>query len=868
MRWYIGARAAVRCASSSSDGPRAPPHAPRAARPAPPPSRGFLQPQLKLPLRLPPQVRTKPGFKVGSKVGLLQEGEEVRVLELHSSGAYLRIGSMGTWREGLEPRGWVPVASMELAVQSSLEGKENATSPCLAKKKRQKSFVSPAKIMPTSTQTPRPTSDGLLAAQRTIGAASLAPTLFDDCGRPSSHPEHGAPGPTRTLSDNEVEVCFETRGSLGIAFCKQAGKVVIREVIAGSAADQLRHATSSSAGAAHGLRPGMVLRSVQGQPVAALGFAASMSLLSSAPRPLSLEFEKELVKPLTPTKATGRSVTAACDAFFVAGMHTGKNAAVQMAELAREYVANGAKLLLSAGNLAEDVAVPTHVQRSQVADTVELVRQAELHFVSALRLAPANHAALTLLTEAEKLLVDLDHRSDAADEGIKRTGSGGVKRTTSDAGLAGTADTGPQDISVTAELSMLLAAPDQSGPGAETSEPDSIKTLLAQLKALDRDSSTTQDGAEMAADNSMSSSLSVGSLWSAIDATVPMAQLLLDLQVLELEDELELLSSGTLPTPTGAVATPASVRRSSSSSSSSSSVLCTPKAPEPITEADSVPIDAMDFTTMMASWRLSSSPGAPAVQQTAASSEIYSADCAASPTTSDASRISRSASPSAALEQDIVEFEQQLDSVAAARSPMADSSMLAPCSPPAIIALPRSSGDQMEEELISFCHADSLAAADDEPVSRPAWHLCSPSDVLISPVTAALQKGRGPSLMATAQRRLEMKSERDLMAIEPPDNVVQSVDAEDTVTQHQPAKQPRLNLTHANMPPPPGLAPPGVASTPKAAPSITAPTVLTEYTQSSVCTRTVVPKLLSNSPCLLMFVRLILQPASWSALRV
>ena len=81
------------------------------------------------------------------------------------------------------------------------------------------------------------------------------------------------------------------------------------------------------------------------------------------------------------------------------------------------------------------------------------------------------------------------------------------------------------------------------------------------------------------------------------------------------------------------------------------------------------------------------------------------------------------------------------------------------------------------------------------------------------------------------------------MAIEPPDNVVQSVDAEDTVTQHQPAKQPRLNLTHANMPPPPGLAPPGVASTPKAAPSITAPTVLTEHTQSSVCTRTVVPKI-------------------------
>ena len=121
-----------------------------------------------------------------------------------------------------------------------------------------------------------------------------------------------------------------------------------------------------------------------------------------------------------------------------------------MAELAREYVANGAKLLLSVENLAEDVAVPTNLQLSEVMNKVEVVRQAELHFVSALRLAPANAAALTLLTEAEKILADLKRRSDSA-ERIKRTGSGGVKRTTSDAGLAGTTDTDTLEISVTAE---------------------------------------------------------------------------------------------------------------------------------------------------------------------------------------------------------------------------------------------------------------------------------------------------------------------------------------------------------------------------------------------------------------------------------
>ena len=78
---------------------------------------------------------------------------------------------------------------------------------------------------------------------------------------------------------------------------------------------------------------------------------------------------------------------------------------------------------------------------------------------------------------------------------------------------------------------------------------------------------------------------------------------------------------------------------------------------------------------------------------------------------SDASRISRSASPSAVLEQDIVDFEQQLDSVAATRSPKVDpeSSMQTPCSPPAIVApqiFPRSSNDasETEEELVGFSH--------------------------------------------------------------------------------------------------------------------------------------------------------------------
>ena len=51
--------------------------------------------------------------------------------------------------------------------------------------------------------------------------------------------------------------------------------------------------------------------------------------------------------------------------WLVAGMHTRKNAAVEMAELAREYVASGAKLLLSAGSLAEDVAVPTQAKQSE-----------------------------------------------------------------------------------------------------------------------------------------------------------------------------------------------------------------------------------------------------------------------------------------------------------------------------------------------------------------------------------------------------------------------------------------------------------------------------------------------------------------------
>lgn len=754
-------------------------------------------------------------------MGSLQPGEEVRVTELHAAGSYLRVRSMGAWREGLEPRGWVPVSSMELAVQSSLGGKENAASPCVAKQKRQKSFASPAKTI-TTRQTPRPTADGSLAAQRVgVNTALItqAAALFDDCGRPLSHPQHGASAPKRTLSE-EVEVRFETRGSLGLAFCKQAGKIVLREVIAGGAADTLRR-TSSSADAAHGLRPGMVLRTVQGQPVAALGFAASMSLLSSAPRPLSLEFEKDLVKPLTPTKATGRSVTAACDAFFVAGMHMRKNAAVEMAELAREYVANGAKLLLSAGNLANDVAVPTHVQQSELTTTVELVRQAELHFVSALRLAPANHAALALLTEAEKLLADLERRSDTAEESIKRTGSGGVKRTISDAGLTGTTDTDAFEISITAELSMMLAAPDQLPAGSETSEPDSIKELLAQLRGLDR--STGEDGAEVSADCSVSGSILAGEA----DASVPMAQLLLDLQVLELEDELELLSTGTLPTPTSSVATPASIQRSAVNSS----ILCTPKAPAPTTDADSVPIDAMDFTTMMASWRLSSSPGAPVAAQAGMPSD-GSADCAASPTTSDASRISRSASPSAVLEQDIVDFERQLDSVAAARSPTAisNTSMLTPCSPPAILAFPRSSCDDMEEELIGFGHSDTLVAAVDEPA--PRW---SPSDAVISPVTAALRKGRGASLMLMAQRRLEMKSQRDLMAIEMPDDIVQSIEDEDTVL-HQPAKQARLNLTHTNMPPPPA---PVVESTPALAPVVG----LTKHSQSPVCAGTVVPKI-------------------------
>ena len=754
-------------------------------------------------------------------MGALQPGEEVRVTELHATGSYLRVRSMGTWHEGPEPRGWVPVSSMELAVQSSLGGKENAASasPCVAKQKRQTSFASPAKTI-TTTQAPRPTADGSLTAQRVgVNTALItqAAMLFDDCGRPVSHPQHGVPVPKRTLSE-EVEVRFETRGSLGLAFCKQAGKIVLREVIAGGAADTLRR-TSSSADAAHGLRPGMVLRSVQGQPVKALGFAASMSLLSSAPRPLSLEYEKDLVKPLTPTKASGRSVTAACDAFFVAGMHMRKNAAVEMAELAREYVANGAKLLLSAGNLANDVAVPTSVQQLELTNTVELVRQAELHFVSALRLAPANHAALTLLTEAEKLLADLERRSDTAQESIKRTGSGGVKRTIGDAGLTTTTDTNTLELSITAELSMMLAAPDQPPAGSESGEPDSIKELLAQLRGLDR---TGEDGPEVSADCSVSSSMLAGET----DASVPMAQLLLDLQVLELEDELELLSTGTLPTPTSAVATPASVQRSASNSS----ILCTPKAPEPTTDADSVPIDAMDFTTMMASWRLSSSPGAQTAQTGMLSDG--SADCASSPTTGDASRISRSASPSAVLEQDIVEFERQLDSVAAARSPKAisNTSMLTPRSPPAIIALPRSSCDDMEEELIGFGHSDILSAAADEPAVR--W---SPSDAVISPVTVALRKGRGASLMLTAQRRLEMKSQRDLMAIELPDDIAQSIETEDTVLQHQPAKQARLNLTHPNMPPPPV---PAVASTPALSPAI-----LTKHSQLPVCAATVVPKI-------------------------
>jgi hypothetical protein len=775
------------------------------------------------------QVRSKPGYKQGSKVGDLRVGEECHVMELGSDG-YLRISSLNTWREGLEPRGWVPVASMELSVQSSLEGKENGSSPAPGPKKRhKKSFVSPAKVV---TQTPRPTADGslepqLAAAARASGAAT--PKLFDDCGRPITHPEHGVPAPVRSLSDDEVEVCFETRGSLGIAFCKQAGKIVVREVVAGGVADTMRRtaSASSSVSMAHGLRPGMVLRTVQGQPVSSLGFAASMALLSAAPRPLSLEFEKELVKPLTPTKATGRSVTAACDAFFVSGMHTQKNAAVAMTKLAREYVANGAKLLLSAENIADDVAVPTQLQQSDLADKVESVREAQLHFISALRLAPANHAALTLLTKAEMFLSDLTARVGAAEDGMKRTGSGGLKRTTSDAGLTGANNTDTIDMSVTGELSMMLAAPDQpDGAG----EPDSIKELLAQLKALDQHDSASVDESANG-----SPTCTAAAAAPEVNVSMPMAQLLLDLQVLELEDELELLSGGTLPTPKSVVATPASARRSSSNSS----VLCTPTVPEPTTEADSMPIDAMDFTSMMASWRLSNSPSAQ--QQNQAAAEDSSQDDAlacesecdpCSPAASEASRISRSASPSAMIEQDILAFEEQLDCVAAARSPQsaACSPLPAPsaastCSPPAIVEQ-SVSHDDVEEELIGFCHtagspvaatADSSmaqAVSDMDEVQAPQLqqqqhqHLCSPSDSLVSPITAMLHKGRAASVTLTAQRRLEMKSQRDMIVVA--DDIVeqeQSIlnlcnELRTASSEEETEEQPGVrNLTHANMPP-------------------------------------------------------------------
>ena len=588
----------------------------------------------------PCDVRAKPG-KGGRRIGALEAGQEVAVAEIAKDGRHLRI-ALG---------GWVSTRRMALAVGASLEGgdKENDAPPRQSPPTKRLRRAAPLEV------TPRPTADGTLQAGAKR-SASPTPTLFDDCGRPSGHPQFGdaAPPPAgcgQAQADAEVEVRFEQRGSLGIAFTLQGGRIVVREVVPGGAADALREAGG-------GLRPGMVLRAVQGQAVAALGFTESMELLSTAPRPLCLEFERGLVTPATPTKASGRSAAAACDAFFVSGMHQKKGSALVMAKMAREYIAEAAKLLLNAS-------------------TAEEIRQVELHLVSALRLAPANGAAFTLLAEAERALSLL---TDDRPAGIPQACT--------------------EQVDVIEQLAEMIApTPPRESGSSPAEEECTIAELLAQLQALDADESAT-------------------------DASVPMQQLLTDLELLELEDELQEMQGEpglALDSTTKldenvdveSLATPETVRPSSSAADQR-----TPQNPSPTAEEAAVPLDASDFTAMMASWRLSCSPGAPATT---------------APTTT---------GHAVHLEPDIAASGEGQDDVP---SP------------------------ELQEQAAA-CSSNTGSDGDSPSVAvrcgsraRAAKLYASPSDSTQSPVSAALGAGRHQAVMLTAQRRLRMRSQPDMV---------------------------------------------------------------------------------------------------------
>ena len=586
----------------------------------------------------PCDVRAKPGK--GGRVGALEAGQEVAVAEIAKDGRHLRIGALG---------GWVPTRRMALAVGASLEGgdKENDAPPRQSPPTKRLRRAAPLEV------TPRPTADGTLQAGAKR-SASPTPTLFDDCGRPSGHPQFGdaAPPPAgrgQAQADAEVEVRFEQRGSLGIAFTLQGGRIVVREVVPGGAADALREAGG-------GLRPGMVLRAVQGQAVATLGFTKSMELLSTAPRPLCLEFERGLVTPATPTKASGRSAAAAADAFFVSGMHQKKGAALVMAKMAREYIAEAAKLLLNAS-------------------TAEEIRQVELHLVSALRLAPANGAAFTLLAEAERALSLLTDDRPA-----------GIPQPT-------------EQVDVIEQLAEMIAPTPPRESGSSSAEEEcTIAELLAQLQALDADESAT-------------------------DASVPMQQLLTDLELLELEDELqEMQGEPGLALDSAAkldenldvesLATPETVRPSSSAADQR-----TPQNPSPTAEEAAVPLDASDFTAMMASWRLSCSPGAPATTAPTATT------------------------PGVHLERDIAASGEGQDD---APSPELQKQAAA-CS--------SNTGSDGDSSVAVRCGSRV----------RAAKLYASPSDSSQSPVSAALGAGRHQAVMLTAQRRLRMRSQPDMV---------------------------------------------------------------------------------------------------------
>ena len=166
------------------------------------------------------------------------------------------------------------------------------------------------------------------------------------------------------------------------------------------------------------------------------------------------------------------------------------------------------------------------------------------------------------------------------------------------------------------------------------------------------------------------------------------------------------------------------------------------------------------------------------------------------------------------IEQDIVEFEEELDEVARGF----------------LAAVVNAEADQVvdEEEVIGFCdESPAKPSPMMQMANRAALAFRSPSDSLVSPVSGALRKGRGAPLSFTAQRRLEMKSQPQKIVeqqeAEPAGEIMaqeqsipslcnelrtasnedheEDVSNDDGASEEMPKKVQRLELTHANMPP-------------------------------------------------------------------